>query len=830
MSKPSSAERLERLLHEPEALQAWWTPVAGRVWRTFNKDLEVRHDALQALLAELEKTARHPYTTAYRQELPRLLQQADEEFEGNLTRAELWFLAHRRVDAKHITWLYRLHALLERAQRVINERASLRKAAVRQEILALYDQRYLALEPLGSLGRGSEWKPGLLPVESLIAAAEKERDFTGRRRRLLEAAREVLLAAAHEQLEDEHKEGLSEEGPRPPQPSEQSLAHERAVQARLDHISREVALLDRLQAAGVLPDVALHHQLKQALARKEQQRLAALLSAISSQALSAGDDRTAKYSGHALDEVWGSEDRFSSDAAMHSIHNSGRETFQPEVLEALQRGVQQGLHDLQVEQQEAPPERQAYITTAQAYLNDNAAEQLIAASLFVDACVDVGGTLSPHRVTEFDRVQRQVRYPTQKLLLSQAETVDDLAHSVVNDPRSILLDLAAGKLLTRRFVSEEQVAQHKQLQMREARVYLLDGSSSMLGPRARLRDAILVAELSAMIARLNNQHRTLTPTLYFRYFDTQTGPLTTVKTAEQATQAIEDVVKTVRFGGTNIQDALLTSFETLKQAQTDDPELARAQIVLITDGESRLDTQELVRKRAQLGSLPVGVSIIALGEENSRLKQFSRYQRQRGQRIFYQYIDDPTIERLVQRGGDALPLHLPKALANRPPSEQLAQLVEEIATALSARDLEAMDQLREEAVARSEVELTDADLSAAERARIHSLTRNQESLGAQFDRWFPAASADAELTPRALVPSETDAEKLRVVNALLESVAEVLTLVDSDGHARQWDAIELFEHLLHEERIDAVAYLRLCELYPRQLAKRLAQIRNAAGH
>src|SRR6185436_17200921 len=146
--------------------------------------------------------------------------------------------------------------------------------------------------------------------------------------------------------------------------------------------------------------------------------------------------------------------------------------------------------------------------------------------------------------------------------------------------------LAAGTLLTRRYLSLENVTSERPGLRNDARFYLLDGSGSMLGSRSRMRDALLVNELVTLAARLQDPGRAGQPVLYYCYFNLEVGEVKRVATAAEAHQAIEDVIGTVRAGGTDIQKALLASFEHLRKARQNDPDLVTAQLVLVTDGES----------------------------------------------------------------------------------------------------------------------------------------------------------------------------------------------------------------------------------------------------
>jgi uncharacterized protein with von Willebrand factor type A (vWA) domain len=128
----------------------------------------------------------------------------------------------------------------------------------------------------------------------------------------------------------------------------------------------------------------------------------------------------------------------------------------------------------------------------------------------------------------------------------------------------------------------------------EARVYLLDASTSMLdgapdGVRARVRDALLLAELATTLRRLEEPGREVRLSLHYRWFTKRLGPIQAVRTSGEALAALGEVMSTVRKGGTDIEAALLSSFELIREAKDREPDLARASIVLVTDGEAPVD-------------------------------------------------------------------------------------------------------------------------------------------------------------------------------------------------------------------------------------------------
>lgn len=120
-----------------------------------------------------------------------------------------------------------------------------------------------------------------------------------------------------------------------------------------------------------------------------------------------------------------------------------------------------------------------------------------------------------------------------------------------------------------------------------------------------------------------------------------------IATADEAIAAIGDVVGAVRQGGTNIQAALLKSFAIVKGARERDPDLGRAQIVLVTDGKSPIDPDAVDEARRSAGAAAIGLSVIALGSENAALRTLVARQRSAGERAFYHFVSDATLTGLV---------------------------------------------------------------------------------------------------------------------------------------------------------------------------------------
>jgi Mg-chelatase subunit ChlD len=268
-----------------------------------------------------------------------------------------------------------------------------------------------------------------------------------------------------------------------------------------------------------------------------------------------------------------------------------------------------------------------------------------------------------------------VTFPTQDMALLPARSVEDVPDALIDDPRRILHDLAAGRLLVRRYIAEETVRAERTVMRGEVRAYVLDGSGSMKGPRAHMRDAILLAELSTLISRYADRERRVEPVLHFRYFDVEPGPVTRVGSPASALAAIESVVSTLHEGGTDIQRALLSTFEDIRAARQSDPSLARAQLVLVTDGEAAVDRNAVLAARSSVGELPIGVSIIALGQENAALRELAAFQRSQGESVFYHFIPDGEIADIVGGKQGTVSIHPPENLTAAELKSELGGIV-----------------------------------------------------------------------------------------------------------------------------------------------------------
>jgi Mg-chelatase subunit ChlD len=719
-----------------------------------------------------------------------LLDAAIQEAELNLAQIERASAVDGCPPIAHAGWLWRCYQILVRAEERVRL-SDLRSAAPWHRVASL--PPLTVEEPAG----------GRIHVDSidpLLAAATEETEFLDRRRRLLEAARQLLLDTAA------------------------ALPVESfGIQERQRYIANEIARINRLQAAGIDPDVALLFQARQALTRGETQRLHATLVAMEEGAARSGQGKLAQLSRRSLKTLWQSP-RTDSETRELSLERSANETFDPEIHAAVTRGYERGRENLEAEIEKAKGTKKDELTGFLPFWEADREIETLYAAMAVDGCFDVGGIGSPVRVYEETRRARAAPFPTQDLVLLPARGVADVADAIITDPRSILLDLAAGRLLARRFVTEEVRRRPVTKLATEVRVYVLDGSGSMIGPRGRMRDAILIAELSTLMARFADASRALNPVLYFRYFTDEVGPATRVATRSAATQAIEEVLATVRHGLTNIEEALLTSFRQIREERDRDPELSRAQIVLVTDGEAPVDAPKILAARAEVAEVPIGVSIIALGQENPALRTLAARQRKAGERVFYHFVSDDALAAIVGGEAPGLPVHLPHDVDIGALRQELSELLNEMETFARREENAPADDVASEEAALAELGLTFDGTGAGHLARREAMKRDRDAVERRFDRWFPAGGDGSML----LTPAADDATDVDLVSALLASVTEVVELTASAGIQRQVDAIEIFERLMVDAGIPPWRYADLLRRYPGVLGAAVAGVRGAA--
>ncbi|WP_164016312.1 vWA domain-containing protein [Pyxidicoccus trucidator] len=239
-------------------------------------------------------------------------------------------------------------------------------------------------------------------------------------------------------------------------------------------------------------------------------------------------------------------------------------------------------------------------------------------------------------------VPRRVPYPTQTMTYETTGSLHEVHNFVLTDPRMLLRDLASSRQLVRTYLEEEPPPRPRKVKRTAVRVYVCDASGSMHGGRARFRDAIVIAELNNL--RVKARRGEQFDPLYFSFFNDVPTELARVDTAVEATRQIEKLFReSPAEGQTDITLALMSAFDSIRAAQGRDPYLARATVVIITDGEDRVDLELIRRTRAPMGALDIALSFISLGEENPDLRMLVKEQRAAGGRAFYHHLSDEEI-------------------------------------------------------------------------------------------------------------------------------------------------------------------------------------------
>ena len=338
-----------------------------------------------------------------------------------------------------------------------------------------------------------------------------------------------------------------------------------------------------------------------------------------------------------------------------------------------------------------------------------------------------------------------------------ATSINEATQFIVTDPRSIVYDLASGRQLVRAWY-EQGVSQQRR--RGGVRVYVCDASGSMRGARARFRDAVLIAELNNLTARAA-QGKAFSP-IYYCFFNIKPSDLGLVDTPEKATSVIRMLLQSSPAKGkTDITLALESAFAAIHQARGRDPQLARATVVLVTDGDNKVDLERIEKARVPFGGLEITLSFISLGVGNEDLTRLVQQQREAAHRAFYYHLTDDEIA----AGRTSFETGQRTLLPARPRIDSL-----------DAKALEPALELLKAAAARPR------PAGAAPQSR--------------FDSYF--------LSPKG-APSLVDERVQQRVGNLLHAVGETVAMAPIER--RRGEAVELLEHLLRTYRLTSADYL-----------------------
>lgn len=732
---------------------------------------------------------------------------ARSELVDNLERTELVGRAHGSVPIAHAAWLFRLARVLDRIGDALDRKAAARLRGFDRMLvtppLALAKQDG---KPKGS-GASRASADGdapdasseafertrrlldlqLVAIDHVLGAASEEQQFLERRRRLLEGARRLLLDASGSLSLD---------------PSSQ--------RTREDHIAREISRVDALQASGLSATIGLTHQARTALRRGDREKLVASLVAIEGFADRTGNTRRGSLAAHALTHA--AVKRRARPASGEALTKLTEDVLGVALTSELVR-VRADAHakGTLAQRSKNDTDRSLALMTTGFYAPGRLPE-LAHAVHMVDGLFEVGASLSPLRATELETYARLVHHPTPEMVVVLAREPEDIKNAILEDPRMVLLDLAAGRLLAKRWIERKTRTVTRTRLIGEVRVYVLDASGSMwVGARAAMRDAIMLTEIATTMRRFEESDRSTRLSLYYAYFTDQLGPVRRVADTAEGLAAVGDVAGTPRSGGTNIQAALEGALAVIREARLQDPELARASIVLVTDGQSPLDANKLAEARRGTQGVSIGVSVIALGEENPVLRDLVAAQRRAGERAFYHYLDDDRLNAVAKGDFDvSTALNLPTPVLDL---ERQRDALERTLDELVELDRPGPPEDREELTPRVEGPL----------ALEEAASRDAVSLGRRFAKWFPAPSVTPAQPDVEPLPPEVEATVV-----ILATVAEVVGELGGTAENRRADAVALLERLLPDARISAGRYREILGTHSSALAPSLSAVHTAA--
>ncbi|HTJ80308.1 MAG TPA: hypothetical protein VL400_01260, partial [Polyangiaceae bacterium] len=376
--------RIDAMVRDPSSVGGAVARLFAPVLRVVGWQARFESSAVRALLAGIVAGSSSATAAQLDEVLAERLASAKKELEANLAQAERACSVHGYVPTAHASWFYRVADVLARVESLGESRqhrvlVGMDPTRVLPPLALATPEPKNALEakaaedepeapaPTGQAARLLELE--LAAIDHITEAARSETRFLERRRRLFEGARRLLLdASAALRLDPE------------------------GVRAREQNLAAEIVRVDRLQAAGLSPTVALGFQAKQALRRGERDKLYAALVALDGFAVSRGEASVAERTGFALDALGGSDGSFTgnTDGREHgkrSLERSAEEMFGAEVVATLKRTYEATRRTNELG---GPAGQDPELTRlALAYLAPGAESAALGARVSVDGCFEV---------------------------------------------------------------------------------------------------------------------------------------------------------------------------------------------------------------------------------------------------------------------------------------------------------------------------------------------------------------------------------------------------------------------------------------------------------
>jgi hypothetical protein len=379
--------------------------------------------------------------------------------------------------------------------------------------------------------------------------------------------------------------------------------------------------------------------------------------------------------------------------------------------------------------------------------------------------------------------RHRVPYPTPDMRIDYARSAAEVRDFLIADPRLIHYELANGTQLVRAYFEAPPREARRRVRRGTIRAYVCDASGSMRGARARFRDAVLIAELNNLCVKAA-RGREFEP-LYYSFFNDVPTELQRIESPGQARGLIERLFReSPAAGRTNITYAVEAAFHAIREARGVDPDLARATVVLVTDGEDRVDLETIRAVRAPVGDIEITLNLIQLGEENPDLKALALEQRAHGRRAFYYHLTDAEVRSSRTDFDTGV-----RTLMPRRADIELAADDPEIRKALDA-------------------------LAAIGRRRRSNGIMAGPKPETRFDALFPREASEGG--------KGEDALRLRTLD-ILQAVAEVAAL--APAATRAGESVHLMEHLLATYRIPVPTYLKLLTRAEEELMAGVRRVR-----
>src|SRR5204863_613847 len=147
----------------------------------------------------------------------------------------------------------------------------------------------------------------------------------------------------------------------------------------------------------------------------------------------------------AANTLWGgAEKQTDARAREESARSSQNDLFGPGLrpqIESAYKTAAGRLAQIRAKGPSSPEESLSFtpqfLDQWERYLTVRATDETLAAAVATDGCFQIGSTTAPVRGAREARRVELVSFPQEEMVLEPIGGVDDLAHAVIDDPRSI---------------------------------------------------------------------------------------------------------------------------------------------------------------------------------------------------------------------------------------------------------------------------------------------------------------------------------------------------------------------------------------------------------